>query len=302
MGITPRPRRKVSTGACKASATASSSAVASSAPPPATMIGRSAFPSTFAPRSTASSSTGGRSSGSGATSGAAPSRPQVSIAHSSATGPRLPLSAARTASATRCGASAAAEMRAANFVKCRSRPSWSCSSCRWPQPRSMASDGICPASAMTGAQVPYAVSSAAARIQHAGPGHHCAHLRPASRQRGAERHVAGGLLVARMQHAHAAVGAVHRVEQMVVVHAGQRVERVDAVPHKARDDRFGGGHALHGVTAPRSAAPRVRARGRRDLRTRCLPRTSISAPARPTASAAADRARPSGSVRDRDRR
>ena len=39
---------------------------------------------------------------------------------------------------------------------------------------------------------------------------------------------------------------MHGVEQVVVVHAGQGEQRVDAVPEQGIDGGFGGGHAWHG--------------------------------------------------------
>ena len=48
----------------------------------------------------------------------------------------------------------------------------------------------------------------------------------------------------RMQHAEPVLRAMRRIEQMVVVHAGQRVQRVDAVADQALDHRIGGSHVL----------------------------------------------------------
>ncbi len=67
-----------------------------------------------------------------------------------------------------------------------------------------------------------------ARARHDGVG-----ARLAARPRVAERHVGGGLLVARMDDADLVAGVVERDEQRVVLHPGQREQRVDPVPASA---------------------------------------------------------------------
>ena len=85
------------------------------------------------------------------------------------------------------------------------------------------------------------------RIEQARAGHHRVGLRLAGGERGAERHVGGALFVPRMHGADHVGRLEQRVEQMVVLHAGQRVERVEAMRDQRRDDRLGGGHLRHGL-------------------------------------------------------
>ena len=66
-------------------------------------------------------------------------------------------------------------------------------------------------------------------VEQARSGHHRAGLRLAGDQRRAECHVCRGLLMAWVDHADAVTGTLRRVEQVVVVHSGQRVQRIDAV-------------------------------------------------------------------------
>ena len=87
-------------------------------------------------------------------------------------------------------------------------------------------------------------------VQHTRSRHHGERLRPAGHQRGAESHVGGGLLVPRMQHAEPALLAMGGIEQVVVVHAGQRVEGIDAVADQALDHRIGGAHVRHWLCLP----------------------------------------------------
>jgi len=65
-------------------------------------------------------------------------------------------------------------------------------------------------------------------IEDAGTRYHSEDLRFAGDERGPERHVGGGLLVAGMDDAEPVAGALGGVEQMVVVHTGQGIQRVDA--------------------------------------------------------------------------
>ena len=86
-------------------------------------------------------------------------------------------------------------------------------------------------------------------VQDARPRHHRERLRLAGHQRGPERHVGSGLLVARVDDADAVGRLVRGIEQMVVVHARQREQRVDAVRQQGFDDGFGRGHAGHCVSS-----------------------------------------------------
>ena len=76
-------------------------------------------------------------------------------------------------------------------------------------------------------------------VEQARPRHHRIGLRLAGRERGAERHVGGALLVARVDGADAVARLEQGVEQVIVLHARQRVERVDAVRDQGRDHRLG---------------------------------------------------------------
>ena len=87
-----------------------------------------------------------------------------------------------------------------------------------------------------------------AGIEQARPRHDRVGLRLAGRERGAERHVGGALLVPGVDRADAVGGLEQRVEQGVVVHARQRVDRVEAVGDERGDGRLRGGHAVHGAT------------------------------------------------------
>ena len=67
-------------------------------------------------------------------------------------------------------------------------------------------------------------------IEQARPRHHGIGLRLAGRERGAERHIGRALFVPGVHGADpVADGLEQRVEQVVVLHARQRVDRVDAV-------------------------------------------------------------------------
>ena len=83
-------------------------------------------------------------------------------------------------------------------------------------------------------------------VQQTGAGHDREGLRPAGGQRGPERHVGGGLLVAGMNDADAVAGLERGIEQVVVVDAGKGVQRVDAVGEQGLENGLGGGHARHG--------------------------------------------------------
>ena len=138
-------------------------------------------------------------------------------------------------------------MRAAWRVMWRSRPSWSWISCRWPVPlvdrdgRDLPGQGDHRRAHAIGGE------QRRRRVQHAGAGHHGEGLRPArspARRRAPCRPTVCSCRgwITRIR----SPAALRGVEQMVVVHAGQRVQRVDAVSQQGVDDGFGGGHAWHG--------------------------------------------------------
>ena len=84
-------------------------------------------------------------------------------------------------------------------------------------------------------------------VEQARPRHHRVGLRLAGRERGAERHVGGALLVARVHGADRRSALEQRVEQVIVLHARQRVDGVEAVRDQRGDDRLGGGHLPHRI-------------------------------------------------------
>ncbi len=109
----------------------------------------------------------------------------------------------------------------------------------------MSRSGICPTSASTGAFIEYAVSSAALALSRPGPGTTAKAWRLAGRERRTERHVGRALLVTRVNGPDAILRLEQCIEQMIVLHAGQRVDRVEPMGDEARNDRFGGGHLHH---------------------------------------------------------
>ena len=86
-----------------------------------------------------------------------------------------------------------------------------------------------------------------AAVEQARARHHRVGLRPVGGERGAERHIGRALLMARVHGAQLVARLEHGVEQIVVMHAGERVDRVDAVGEERRNGRFPGRHALHGL-------------------------------------------------------
>ena len=123
---TPRPRRKLQTGASNISPTSRTSALASCAPPPTTIIGFFAAPSIFAAVSTLSISTSTTVSSAGPLGGVTgAARPQTSIGHSSPMGRGRPAPNCRKASWVSRAASVGPSMRSAHFVIVRRIPIWS---------------------------------------------------------------------------------------------------------------------------------------------------------------------------------
>ena len=178
----------------------------------------------------------------GATGTAMPARPQVSIAHSSATGRvrppvamphRLGHAGVRLVSAADPGGVFGHVPKQADLVVqlVQMAPA------RVDRVRrDLAGDGDHRRADAVGGQ------QGGRCVEDARPWHRGVRLRPARGERRAERHVGRCLLVARVQHAHPAVAAEDGVEQMVVVDAGQGVERVDPVREQRVDGRLGGRH------------------------------------------------------------
>ena len=66
-------------------------------------------------------------------------------------------------------------------------------------------------------------------IEQAGPGYHRIGLRLAGRQRRAQRHIGRALFMAGVHGAEPLGGLEQGVEQVIVVHAGQRIDGVEAM-------------------------------------------------------------------------
>ena len=86
-----------------------------------------------------------------------------------------------------------------------------------------------------------------ARVEQARPRHDRDGLGLAGRKRRAKRHIGRALLVAGVNGPDAILRLEQRIEQMIVLHAGQRVDRVEPMGDEARNDRLGGGHLRHGA-------------------------------------------------------
>ena len=80
-----------------------------------------------------------------------------------------------------------------------------------------------------------AVSSAAPALSSPGPGTTAIGLRLAGRERRAERHIGGALLVAGVDGAQPVGELEQRLEQEIVLHARQRIDGVEAVGDQRRD-------------------------------------------------------------------
>jgi len=80
-------------------------------------------------------------------------------------------------------------------------------------------------------------------IEQSRPGHHRVDLRFTGGERRAERQIGRALLMAGVDGADAVAGLEQRVEQRVVVHARQRVNRIDAVGDERAHGGFGRRHA-----------------------------------------------------------
>ena len=76
--------------------------------------------------------------------------------------------------------------------------------------------------------------------------HHGESLRLAGRQRRAERHIGGALLVPGVDGVQPVRILEQRFEQKIVLHAGQGIDGVEAVAYQRRDHRFGRRHGLGG--------------------------------------------------------
>ena len=87
-----------------------------------------------------------------------------------------------------------------------------------------------------------------AGVQQAGTGHDAEGLRLARREGGTERHVGGGLLVARMDHPQPIRSVIEGVEERILMQAGQGIHRVEAMAQKGFDRGFGSAETGHGCS------------------------------------------------------
>src|SRR5262249_23042470 len=83
--------------------------------------------------------------------------------------------------------------------------------------------------------------------------------RPASRERGAKRHVGGALFVPRVHDLERVAGVEHGIEQMVALDSGQTVDRRKAMSDERSDDGVTAAHQRH------CCSPIAREIGRPDL-------------------------------------
>jgi hypothetical protein len=81
-----------------------------------------------------------------------------------------------------------------------------------------------------------------AGIEQARSRHHREGLRLAGRQRRAERHIARALLVAGVDGVQTVGKLEQRLEQKIVLHAGERIDGVEAVADQGGNDGFSGSH------------------------------------------------------------
>ena len=86
------------------------------------------------------------------------------------------------------------------------------------------------------------VEQRGAGIEQAGSRHHRVSLRLAGRQSRAERHIGRALLVPGVDHAQSVAGAVEGVEQVVVMHARQRVDGIEPMRDQRGRRGLAGGH------------------------------------------------------------
>ena len=128
-------------------------------------------------------------------------------------------------------------------------PAWSPISCRCPKPLPMAASGIWPDDRQHRSIHAVGGEQCGRGVQQARAGDDAIGLRRAGRERRAERHVGRALLVPGMHGADGVAVAGERIEEIVIVDAGQRVDRIDAVRGQRRDRGVRGRHLLSGGAA-----------------------------------------------------
>ena len=197
----------------------------------------------------ASSSIGGAGIGSGAAGEPRRDRPHMSIAHSSAAGPGRPTNIDRIASAT----SARRLVRRADARRPVDQPRDDAGLVAdFVQMRQAAADvALRDLTDEREHRGVHAVGGQERRrgVEQAGAGNHAIGLRLSGRQRGAERHIGGALLVAGVDGADPVGRPRERVEEVVVMDAGKRVDGVEAMGQQRLERRLSRRHA---------GAPRLR--------------------------------------------
>ena len=103
-------------------------------------------------------------------------------------------------------------------------------------------------------------------VEKAGPRHHRVGGGLSGRQRGAERHIGGALLVPGMHDRERVAGVEHGVEQMIALDAGQAIDRGDAVREHRAHDGITSTHQRHAGLLIEVAAPSFRGRAQRGAR------------------------------------
>ena len=159
--------------------------------------------------------------------------------------PRPAVASWRKASLTSLPASLGWLMRSAHFVRPRRIASWSGISCNRPKPRPIRLDGICPRDAQHRRIGRIGGGERRCGVEQPRPRHDGEGAGLAARPRIAERHVGGGLLVARVDHPDLLAGIVQRDEQRVVLYPGQGEQRVDPVPGQHLDQCPAARHPRH---------------------------------------------------------
>ncbi len=123
-------------------------------------------------------------------------------------------------------------------------PVWSRISCRWPRPLPISADGNLPDQRQHRRVHGIGREQRRRGIEQARSRHDRIGLRLAGRERRAERHIGGALFVAGVDGAQPVGELEQRVEQKVVLHARQRIDRIEAVGDQRGDDGFGRRHRL----------------------------------------------------------
>ena len=246
--ITPWPMRPVMTGASSISAIRATCSPAPCAPPPTTISGRCALPSSLAARSTASSSTGQGSALAGvaiSSTGAlrrpgvhraferhrtAPARQQAAEGFVDQAG-RL---GRRVDAVGPLGEAAHDRELVGQLVQ---------------QPDIAADHRLLDLAGQRQHRRVHRIGGRQRRrgVEEARARHHDVGRRLAARHGIAQRHVGAGLLVAGMDRPDGVGAVVQRVEERIVLHAGQAEDRVDAVHFQHRHDGLGGGQGGHGT-------------------------------------------------------